>query len=184
MSQSFFHYRIESDVELSLPESAAATADTIRVIRQSLETPLAAARHDWEGSDAPLMYCEKLEGEYDLVFDRYLRARISPEALEVRLDQEGSDDNACVHFLLDQILPRLLGERGELVLHGGAISDSSSDASALVLLGTTGSGKSTLCASFLNDGWSLLSDDCVYIDPESMTVSGSYPGLRDVSGQR
>lgn len=177
MSQTFFHYRIESDFGLPLPEYGTTSTETIRVTLQSLECQPMAERHEWEG-DSPFMYCEKLPTEYDLVFDQYLRARISPEALDVQLHQEGTDSNATVHFLLDQILPRMLGERGELVLHGGAISEAASEASTLVLLGATGSGKSTLCASFLKDGWSLLSDDCVYIDPDTLRVSGSYPGLR------
>ncbi len=49
------------------------------------------------------------------------------------------------HLLFDQILPRLIAHAGRLVLHASAVGAS---AGAILFLGGTGQGKSTLAASF------------------------------------
>lgn len=69
------------------------------------------------------------------------------------------------------MLAALLGPRGLYVLHGGAIAR---DGSAVLILGDSGVGKSTLILGALQDGWSALSDDLVVIrlSPSGPTVSG------------
>ena len=81
------------------------------------------------------------------------------------------------HFLIDQVLPRILGQQGQLVLHAAAVKVG--DATVL-LLGKSGSGKSTLAASFHGAGHALLGDDALIVSwPTQMAnASAVYPSLR------
>ena len=64
------------------------------------------------------------------------------------------------HFLLNQVLPRLLS-RGALVLHASAVAAGSG---AIALIGPAGHGKSTLAASFASsDDARLIADDGVLV---------------------
>lgn len=81
------------------------------------------------------------------------------------------------HLLLDQVIPALLAHEGELALHAGGVA---SDRGAIVFLGESGRGKSTLCASFNQAGFPLLGDDFLLLraDGNGFAVVPSYPGLR------
>ena len=81
------------------------------------------------------------------------------------------------HLLLDQVLPRLLAQRGQLVLHAGAVRAGSR---AIAFVGETGSGKSTLSGSFHVDGCPVLSDDGLLVTPEAGRALAlpTYPSLR------
>jgi tetratricopeptide (TPR) repeat protein len=65
------------------------------------------------------------------------------------------------------MLASLLAPAGRFALHAGAIGH---DGGAVLVLGDTGAGKSTLVLSALQDGWTVLADDLV-------TVSLGPPGL-------
>lgn len=41
-----------------------------------------------------------------------------------------------------------------------------------MLVGTTGAGKSTLCAALCADGWRLLSDEMALIEPDTGRLRG------------
>ena len=56
----------------------------------------------------------------------------------------------------NQVLPLLLNSRGELVLHGSAVSIKGS---AVAFIGQSGRGKSTLAATLARDGFPFLTDD-------------------------
>ncbi len=81
------------------------------------------------------------------------------------------------HFLADQVLPRLLAHEGALVVHAGAVKVGSS---AIMVLGHSGRGKSTLTASFDRSGNSLLGDDAMILSiaERKPTVCAVYPSLR------
>ena len=81
------------------------------------------------------------------------------------------------HFLADQVLPRIIAHEGQLVLHGAAVRVG---ACAIVILGESGQGKSTLAASFAQAGLPLLGDDAMVVvqrDGRTM-VKAVYPSLR------
>lgn len=183
MAHRFLDFGVASEVSLPLLDEDWTPDKWIQICVSSLSPKERVDRHDWDGDIHPVMYCEKYgersretstEG-FDLVFVDYLRARVSGRSLEVLVDVYSDDESAVGHLLVDQVLPRMLGQRGYLVLHGGAVSN---EQGALVFLGESGSGKSTLCASFYEDGWNILSDDCVLVDPPGKTVIGGYPGFR------
>lgn len=81
------------------------------------------------------------------------------------------------HLLLDQVIPLILNHRGKLVLHAGAVVLPEG---AIAFLGASGFGKSTLTASLSQQGFPLLTDDCVLLKDvdEKILVIPSYPGLR------
>ena len=81
------------------------------------------------------------------------------------------------HLLIDEVLPALLAMSGSLVLHGAAVVI---EESALVILGQSQMGKSTLGIAFAQRGYPLLADDCVVIDRMNgrFLVQPSYPSVR------
>lgn len=81
------------------------------------------------------------------------------------------------HLLVDQVLPRLLAHRGELVAHASAVQIGERTA---LFLGRSGWGKSTLAGLLHKAGHRLLSDDCVLLRTDDRGVSAvpTYPSLR------
>jgi hypothetical protein len=81
------------------------------------------------------------------------------------------------HFLADQVIPRLIAHTGKLVLHAGGIEVGGR---AVLFLGASGHGKSTLCASFRGTGHRLLGDDAIIIggSEASPKAAAVYPSLR------
>ena len=81
------------------------------------------------------------------------------------------------HLLLDQVLPLLVGDRSHLAVHASAIA---TPRGAVVLLGASGHGKSSLAACLAHRGHPVLSDDCCVLRGSSgaFDVVPSYPGIR------
>lgn len=81
------------------------------------------------------------------------------------------------HLLLDQILPRVLAHVGEPMLHAAMVEI---DGNAVLLLGDSGTGKSTLAAHLHEAGHRVHSDDCVLIRMSTGSASSlaTYPSLR------
>lgn len=81
------------------------------------------------------------------------------------------------HLLLNQVIPIVLSHLGKLVLHASACAMPQG---AVAFMGMTGTGKSTLAASFGLRGFAVLTDDCLLVEEQDgviMTVP-SYPGVR------
>ena len=100
----------------------------------------------------------------DMTIEYHARPDIPPESIR--------------HLLLDQVIPRTLGQLGRLVLHASAIKLT--DGSGIAFLGDSGWGKSTLASSFLESGAQLISDDCLLIEKNANKLTGtnSYQGVR------
>jgi hypothetical protein len=81
------------------------------------------------------------------------------------------------HLFLDQIVPLVSSLRGQLTLHAGAVATGHG---AIAFLGESGTGKSTLVASFAASGESIVADDSVILHRtgDHWTASPSYPGVR------
>lgn len=91
--------------------------------------------------------------------------------------QDGLPAETSAHFLDDQVVPRLMAHLGDIVLHGGAIRALGK---AVVFIGESGRGKSTLCADFDSAGFPLMGDDALVLDdaPETPRIRAVYPSLR------
>lgn len=81
------------------------------------------------------------------------------------------------HLLIDQALPRLLADLGDLVIHAGCVQ-MGTDCS--LFLGQSGWGKSTLASLLRRHGHVPLSDDCALLDLHDNRVRATptYPSLR------
>jgi len=103
--------------------------------------------------------------------------RIRERIIIERPLRPGVPRSTCNHFLADQVLPRILGHNGDLVLHAAAVRIGGD---AIVLLGKSGWGKSTLAASFEQMGFPLLGDDALVVswDGDMPCVRTVYPSLR------
>lgn len=85
--------------------------------------------------------------------------------------------NTINHFLTDQVIPRAIAGEGQLVIHAGAIVKG---AGAVLLIGASGRGKSTLTTSFHIAGNVMLGDDAIVIElkEDGATAMAVYPSLR------
>jgi hypothetical protein len=81
------------------------------------------------------------------------------------------------HLLIDEVIPALLANSGAGILHGAAVAF---EPGAVVILGASGMGKSTLATSLALTGHALFCDDCVVLDPTARgpVVQPSYPSVR------
>lgn len=81
------------------------------------------------------------------------------------------------HFLADQAIPRAMAHEGSFILHAGAIRVGQG---AILLMGLSGRGKSTLVTSFDQAGFALLGDDAMVVSSLDATprVRAVYPSLR------
>ena len=87
------------------------------------------------------------------------------------------DDSTLEHLLVDQVLPRVLAQQGELMVHASALSI---DGRHALFLGPSGWGKSTLAGLLHRHGHTVLSDDCVQLVEEAGRFGAipTYPSLR------
>lgn len=81
------------------------------------------------------------------------------------------------HLYLNQVLPLALSRQGKRVFHASAVEAPSG---ALVFLGESGRGKSTLAASFALAGHRFLTDDALLLEPgaDGYAVQPSHPSIR------
>lgn len=88
----------------------------------------------------------------------------------------GADDDAIRLFLLGSCFGALLFQRGLLPLHGSAIATPKG---AVVFVGASGHGKSTLAGAFHQHGYQVLSDDVTAITIKDGVphVLPAYPRL-------
>jgi hypothetical protein len=73
----------------------------------------------------------------------------------------GVTDDSCRNTYLTQVLPSILSRRGQLMVHASAVEV---DGGAVLFLGDSGRGKSTLAASLALRGRALMSDDGVLVE--------------------
>ena len=84
-------------------------------------------------------------------------------------------DQSIRHLFDDQILPRILAHQGELVLHAAGVATADS---AILFIGASGSGKSSLAAAMHNWGFQLLGDDAIVAS--TVGVSAARPVYRSL----
>jgi hypothetical protein len=110
-----------------------------------------------------------------------------PELADFRVDAAGgvirchpaagTPPETIRHLFLDQVIPLVLSRRGKLVLHASAVVMPEG---ASAFIGMAGMGKSTLAASLADQGFPLLTDDCLVLEENGKQFSAipSYCGVR------
>jgi len=118
------------------------------------------------------------DGGYLLRFHDQCDFRIDEAAAQVQaVPFPGLATDTLEHLLVDQVLPRMLAHRGELVAHASVVDIGGRGA---LFLGRSGWGKSTLAGLLHQRGHRLLSDDCALLrgDGEHTFAQPTYPSLR------
>ncbi len=82
-----------------------------------------------------------------------------------------------VHYVIDLAAPLALASLGEVIIHGAALVKNEQ---AILIMGASGQGKSTLSTMLCISGYSILADDSTRLSIEADTVIAwpSYPAVR------
>lgn len=86
--------------------------------------------------------------------------KYSSSEIVVRPFDDDVPNNTIEHLLVDQVWPRILAHDGDLVLHASGVANNQG---AILFVGRSGQGKSTLAASLHQRGLPLIGDDAVLI---------------------
>ncbi|MDB6162919.1 MAG: HprK rel HprK-related kinase [Xanthomonadaceae bacterium] len=171
---------------LPLPELPAldvmpADAVCIDVSRSAVFPAMATV--DWQhnftdNQGAHAFRCLRIGDAYGFDFPGVAQAWLAADDRITLWRRPDASLDSLRHVLLDQILPRLLAQRGGLVLHAAAVHTQ--DHCTVLMIGDSGMGKSTLAAAFGRSGAEILSDDGVLLDQDgdAMRAIACYPGLR------
>lgn len=165
------------------PRSARAGPNSIVVeFAEERCRPIAVAewRHHWQsGISAPSLSLAKAGSEWLMRVPDLADFIISEDLGSVRVQALVSlDPSTIAHLLLDQVIPRILGQQGEFMVHASAVQIEGGGVALFV--GASGIGKSTWAATLFHMGHRVLSDDCVLLrtDEISTTALPTYPSLR------
>lgn len=154
---------IESDFALPelLPTTSALPADVI-IRRMS-----AVAQQGSDHQATTAFWIDTPGGRFLIRDECEIVAQVTPEINELSLRTH----------LLGPILAALLRLRRLLVLHASGIA---LDGGAVLFLGDSGWGKSTLAQAFCADGNALIADDlnAIQVEAERLTVLPGYPQLK------
>ena len=93
---------------------------------------------------------------------------------DVLVEPLGGDDDAIAAFLLGSPFTALLQQRGVATLHAAAVA---TEAGAVLLLGPSGIGKSSLSFALVERGHALLTDDVLGVVLDAAGRPVALPGL-------
>jgi hypothetical protein len=120
----------------------------------------------------------KVDDGYLLRFNEYADFFVSYNGKNIVCTPKGdTPSNTIRHLLLDQVIPLVINLRRGEALHASAVLTPKG---TIAFIGTTGSGKSTLAGSFLQEGYPIMSDDCLSLVKKNKSVYAiqAYLGLR------
>ena len=180
-----FDISLDSDIPLpELPESGVIDDDFILPIRIGDENATYTNRiiwsHDWkDNDDETFLACGSVKEGTLLRFTNLVDFVISSQLDSIEYYPEAATPAQTLrHLLLDQVVPRILGQRGKLVLHASAVILKEN--TGIIFVGDSGWGKSTLASSFHQSGKRLITDDCLLLSVENGEVFSvpNYYGVR------
>ena len=178
-----FDISLESDIQL--PELQEGTArEAVIKIMSGVDSKRVQCKpenfHEWQDADGGIcMLSAKIEDKYLLRFPELADFLISSSGDSVFYFPEPNIPEETIrHLILDQLIPRILGQQGHLVLHASAVQLS--DGKVIVFLGDTGWGKSTIASSYYENGAQIITDDCLLIKviDNNVFCVPNYYGLR------
>ena len=118
--------------------------------------------------DTPFL--QMARGDLRLTVDDIGRFRITDGVrIAWHRQHSGVSDQDISTFLLGSAVGALLIQRGSFVLHGNVLEK---DGKAIVCMGHSGAGKSTLAYGLMQQGWRLLADDLVAVNPDGLVLPG------------
>lgn len=185
MLYQYGYYIIASD-DLPLPPLVALENQNVKaniIIRRYPESlsirDTAAWLHHYDNSDGrAFLSIGRVQGGYVVSFPALAVFLVSIDDLTIHFFSEPETrEYTLIHLLLDQVIPRMLSMMGQIVIHAGAVDVGGK---AVVFLGKSGRGKSTLVTYFDKSGYMCLTDDAfLLIEKQSQFYTMlTYPGLR------
>lgn len=122
--------------------------------------------------------CQRTSRDYRLHFPHVATVVASPDGALSIHPHDGAGMESVRHVLLDQALPRVIAQHGELVLHAALVGTLSGK--SLLLIGDSGRGKSTLTGAFFASGRAVGTDDgaVVSVHDGVVVATPTYPSLR------
>lgn len=172
MIRNIYKYRIFDCVlssSIELPElppfQGAISLDTIALSFTLKDATLAEKQdpewfHHWHLQDGRVsLSCGKSDNSYYMRFPGMADFQISvTDNTIICFPANDVDPFTLRHLLLDQVVPRLLSHQGQMILHASAVCWKNE---AMLFLGESGQGKSTIAMALRQYGCTLLTDDCV-----------------------
>jgi len=180
------HYRFGNcAVRTSLPlaslrrpfDNIALRTIDVDLIDQGISSG-AEWHHHWRDGDEVVLSLVRCDDDYWLRAPGVADFLIQMQLCRVQVaPQPGMDACTVEHLLVDQVLPRVLAQQGETMVHASALSIGGRHA---LFLGPSGWGKSTLAGLLHRYGHVVLSDDCVQLVAEGNRFRAipTYPSLR------
>jgi hypothetical protein len=140
---------------------------------------LLPAFHQWLGEDKSV-WCSffRIENDYLLRFTGLADFKIASQNSTIDCWPALNVAEADIRQLyLNQVLPLAQSHSGKLVFHASAVEV---DQNAIVFIGTSGRGKSTLAASFSTQQYRFLTDDGLLLEKTSTgyQVMPSHASIR------
>jgi len=129
-------------------------------------------------SGRPFLVSAKTKNGYLLQFVDLVHFFVDQAGTEVVFSpQPEVPADSVRHLFLDSVVPLVLSLRNHGVLHASAIG---TPFGACAFAAATGTGKSTLSASFQKAGYPSITDDCLLLEKEGSDfyARASYPGVR------
>lgn len=155
-------------------------------IRTNIELPLPVSIISAQEAEVSLFEGSRLtdsEAPTEIGWDWTdpLRATVSYPGLGVATVIEGREiclracgPNPEWRGLIQPIFAALMYQRGIFCIHGSTVCR---DGEAIGFVGACGAGKSTMVAQLTNSGWQFLSDDLLFLNPDSENGVQTWPGF-------
>jgi hypothetical protein len=176
----FRYYRVygmslRSQIELSLPQHALSHSREIEVLDQpaSFFSCAVGGAVLERSSLSSIEYAHLEDGSTYARWDNLGEFLVSGDGERIACRRfDGASDESFQVYLLGQALSFSLVKQGMEPLHATSVVV---DGGALVFLGGSGIGKSSLAASFLHAGYELLTDDLLLLQERPSGLI-AYPG--------
>jgi hypothetical protein len=165
---SVFGLSVQS--ELCLPELGRSSDPAAVTIRRGAVGGMADA-------EGPVRCISSTPDEAVLVWGRTASVAIRG-GVEMIVDvAEGIPEQVLRLLVLGPALGVLLHQRGMTVLHASVVAQGGA---AVAFLGPKGAGKSTTAATLCANGYTLLADDVLALDPSAAEEPRVLPGFRQI----
>jgi len=135
--------------------------------------------HHWRDTDGEVLTSfAKQSNDFYLRFPNIADFLITNKGKEIicyRNIHTGED--TVRHLLLDQVIPRVLSHQDNIILHASAVMFG---ISCVIFIGESGMGKSTLAASFHQNNYPIITDDCLLVKfaRNKLFCTPNYSGAR------
>ena len=172
---------IDSDIPiLELPaENGSGESDYTFMAHTQENPPSCNWLHHYTQADmTPWLSLAGEDTNYHLRFPELAHFHVSAQAKAIQCyPMPGTPLTTITHLFLDIVLPLILSRQAGLVLHGGAVLIAGQ---MIAFLGETGQGKSTIAASLGQQGFPVVTDDCLVVEEREGQFFGNplYPSLR------